>query len=173
MNEFFKVPGLLHMTMASLKTSHSILKMENSATKKNAISTSKVYLFSPKILRNFSLVKAMQDLLTRVSLFSFFAFTSSTTTLSISMSELWVTSSVMSTIFKLQQKLYMYYDIFLRDISISYLCERLDFTGSSTFKMYVVLGHIHGYQKSKQSITEMNKNKKMFFSLGFLFVLAR
>ena len=128
----------------------------------------------PQMLRNFSLVKAMQALLTRVSLFSFFAFTSSTTTLSISMSELWVTSSVMSTIFKLQQKLYMYYDIFLRDISISYLCERLDFTGSSTFKMYVVLGHIHGYQKSKQSITEMNKNQKMFFfSLGFLFVLAR
>ena len=87
MNELFKVPGLLHMTMASLKTSHSILKMENSA-KKIAILTSKVYLFSPKILRNFSLVKAMQALLTRVSLFSFFAFTSSTTTLSISMSEL-------------------------------------------------------------------------------------
>ena len=123
------------------------------------------------MLRNFSLVKAMQALLTRVSLFSFFAFTSSTTTLSISMSELWVTSSVMSTIFKLQRKLYyMYYDIFLRDIS--YLCERLDFTGSSTFKMYVVLGHIHGYQKSKQSITEMNKHKEVF-SIGFLFVLAR
>ena len=136
--------------------------------KKNAILTSKVYLFSPKILRNFSLVKAMQALLTRVSLFSFFAFTSSTTTLSISMSELWVTSSVMSTIFKLQQKLYMYYDIFLRDISISYLCERLDFTGSSTFKMYVVLGHIHGYQKSKQSITEMNKNKIFFFTWFFV-----
>ena len=66
----------------------------------------------------------------------------------------------------------MYYDIFLRDISISYLCERLDFTGSSTFKMYVVLGHIHGYQKSKQSITEMNKHKDVF-SIGFLFVLAR
>ena len=111
----------------------------------------------PQMLRNFSLVKAMQALLTRVSLFSFFAFTSSTTTLSISMSELWVTSSVMSTIFKLQQKLYMYYDIFLRDISISYLCERLDFTGSSTFKMYVVLGHIHGYQKSKQSICNRNE----------------
>ena len=127
MNELFKVPGLLHMTMASLKTSHSILKTENSATKKNCNINLEGKSIFPQMLRNFSLVKAMQALLTRVSLFSFFAFTSSTTTLSISMSELWVTSSVMSTIFKLQQKLYMYYDIFLRDISISYLCERLDF----------------------------------------------
>ena len=88
MNELFKVPGLLHMTMASLKTSHSILKMENSATKKNCNINLKGISIFPQMLRNFSLVKAMQVLLTRVSLFSFFAFTSSTTTLSISMSEL-------------------------------------------------------------------------------------
>ena len=79
----------------------------------------------------------------------------------------------MSTIFKLQQKLYMYYDIFLRDISISYLCERLDFTGSSN----VVCGPwTHTYMVTKNQnkvyVTEMNKHIEVF-SIGFLFVLAR
>ena len=114
--------------------------------KKIAILTSKVYLFSPKILRNFSLVKAMQALLTRVSLFSFFAFTSSTTTLSISMSELWVTSSVMSTIFKLQHKLYTYVLWYIFDGHVLFMWKAWFYR---KYCQNICGPWTHGYQKNK------------------------